>query len=149
MAEIRYIKDDKQGIILPVTHERGVIDSTGVTLETKLSQKQPNLVSGVNIKTINNESLLGPGDIELIADTSSCEQLVNKVTTITSSSTNAQYPSAKGVYDYVYNSMASVYSYPVFEIDSDMHLTMSSLDEVPLSLFSVNQDGHLLITINN
>ena len=33
--------------------------------DTKLSEKQNNLVSGTNIKTINNQSILGPGNIEI------------------------------------------------------------------------------------
>lgn len=41
MAKIRYIKDGGTGdIVLPMTHERGVEDSNGVNLETKLSRKQ-------------------------------------------------------------------------------------------------------------
>lgn len=65
MATIRYIKDENENVVLPVTHERGVIDSQGTNLETKLSGKQDTLVSGTNIKTINNASLLGPGNIEV------------------------------------------------------------------------------------
>lgn len=34
-------------------------------LETGLAQKQDTLQSGVNIKTINNEPILGPGNIEV------------------------------------------------------------------------------------
>ena len=68
MAKIRYIEDKEGGIVLPVTHERGVVDSSGTTLETKLGGKQATLVSGENIKTINNESLLGSGNIEVAAE---------------------------------------------------------------------------------
>ena len=39
-GKIQYIKDpDTNGIVLPVTHERGVVDSSGVNLQTKLAQK--------------------------------------------------------------------------------------------------------------
>ena len=34
-------------------------------LESGLAQKQDTLQSGVNIKTINNEPILGPGDIHI------------------------------------------------------------------------------------
>ena len=64
-----------------------------------LAGKQSTLVSGTNIKTINNESLLGSGNITISADISACELLANKVTSISSSSTDTQYPSAKCVYD--------------------------------------------------
>lgn len=63
MATIRYIKDENENVVLPVTHERGVIDSQGTNLETKLAGKQDTLVSGTSIKTINNESILGNGNI--------------------------------------------------------------------------------------
>ena len=68
-------------------------------LLTEASSKQDTLISGTNIKTINNESLLGSGNITISADTSACELLANKVTSLSSASTDAQYPSAKCVYD--------------------------------------------------
>lgn len=63
MAKIQYIKDKENVTVYPVTHERAVRDSNGVLLETKLAGKQDSLVSGTNIKTINNESILGSGNI--------------------------------------------------------------------------------------
>lgn len=63
MAKIRYVKDREGAIVFPVTHERAVKDSNGVLLETKLANKQQTLVSGVNIKTIRGNSLLGAGNI--------------------------------------------------------------------------------------
>lgn len=103
MATIRYIKDQEEDIVLPVTHERGVIDSNGVNLQTKLAGKQDSLVSGTNIKTINNTSILGSGNISISGGDvpANCEVTDNKVTTISDLSTNIQYPSAKAVYDYV------------------------------------------------
>lgn len=62
-SSIRYIDDQDGNHVFPVTHERAVRDSDGVTLETKLGQKQATLVSGTNIKTVNGASLLGSGDI--------------------------------------------------------------------------------------
>lgn len=63
MSTIRYIDDQNGNHVFPVTHERAVRDSEGVTLETKLGQKQATLISGTNIKTVNGTSLLGEGDI--------------------------------------------------------------------------------------
>lgn len=63
MAKIQYLKNYEDVIIYPVTHERAVKDSNGVLLETKLNNKQNTLVSGVNIKTVKGNSLLGPGNI--------------------------------------------------------------------------------------
>ena len=64
--------------------------------DTLLQEKQATLVSGTNIKTINNYSILGSGNI-------SVEVPSNKVTSLSSASTDTQYPSAKCVYDIVGN----------------------------------------------
>lgn len=64
MAKIQYLKNSNI-IIYPVTHERAVRDSNGKTLETKLTEKQNTLVSGVNIKTIEGHSILGAGDLAI------------------------------------------------------------------------------------
>lgn len=58
--------------------------------------KQDALVSGTNIKTINSSSILGSGNLTL-------EDSTNKVTSISSSSTDTQYPSAKCVYNAIGN----------------------------------------------
>lgn len=81
----------------PTSGSANLVTSGGV--KTAVDTKQDTLVSGTNIKTINNESLLGSGNITINADTSACELLANKVTSLSSSSTNTQYPSAKAVYD--------------------------------------------------
>ena len=46
------------------------LDKTGLTrlwskIITKLGQKQDTLISGTNIKTINGNSILGNGDLEI------------------------------------------------------------------------------------
>jgi len=50
--------------------------------------------ANIRLKTINNEAITGRGNI-------TAETTNNKVTSISSSSTDAQYPSAKCVYDIV------------------------------------------------
>ena len=64
---------------------------------------QEALVSGTNIKTINNESILGSGNITISGggDVSGKEDKSNKVISLSSSSTDTQYPSAKCVYDLI------------------------------------------------
>ena len=58
--------EDKQGDqFFPVTHVDAVIDANGGTVSTLLSGKQNTLVSGTNIKTINNNSILGSGNINI------------------------------------------------------------------------------------
>lgn len=97
-------------------------------LNTALAGKQATLVSGTNIKTINNQDILGSGNITISGGGSNIEHLddeselpanpdpdtlyvidesgsiigestVNKVTSLSASSTDVQYPSAKCVYD--------------------------------------------------
>lgn len=63
---------------------------------TALSSKQDTLTSGTNIKTINSTSVLGSGNFTL-------EDSTNKVTSLSGSSTDTQYPSAKCVYDLIGN----------------------------------------------
>ena len=53
-----YIITDAEGGNLSNYYTKGETD-------TLLGQKQPTLVSGTNIKTINNESLLGEGNIDI------------------------------------------------------------------------------------
>lgn len=65
MGNIIRIKDQNNVDVFPLTHERGVRDSNGTTLETKLGQKQDTLVSGTNIKTVNNQSIVGSGNITI------------------------------------------------------------------------------------
>lgn len=67
---------------------------SGGKLYSNGNEVQEKLVSGTNIKTINSTSLLGSGNI-------STEVTTNKVTSLSSSSTDTQYPSAKCVYDLV------------------------------------------------
>lgn len=93
MIQIRKLNYGQGKQIYPQTHINAVIG---------IENKQDLLVSGENIKTLNGESLLGSGDLQ--------------VTMVT---------------------------YPVFQIDDDMHLTVSSPDSEALSMFSVNTEGHL------
>ena len=44
--------------------------------DTKLSSKQDRLVSGTNIKTINNQSLLGAGNINITGGSPNYRQLI-------------------------------------------------------------------------
>lgn len=61
------------------------------------------LTNHQTLKTINNTSLVGTGNISVVTDVSGKEDASNKVTSstgISSSSTDTQYPSAKAVYSY-------------------------------------------------
>ena len=107
------------------------LTAIGAAIKSALAEKQDKLVSGENIKTVNNVSLLGGGNItiegvgistvtsaqdgtivitltngdEITVDLNHVhpqyENIDNKVTSISSSSTDTQYPSAKAVYDMI------------------------------------------------
>ena len=90
---------------------------TKTEVDTALSGKQATLISGTNIKTINNESILGSGNIDIQGGGASYSagtgiDITNNVisvsgvvetsaitTSVTSASTDSQVPSAKAVYD--------------------------------------------------
>lgn len=73
---------DKQGNrVLPKTHFSCVLDDNGTTLETALQDKQDTLVSGTNIKTINNQSILGSGNITIQGGGSSVQSDWNQTDT--------------------------------------------------------------------
>ena len=73
-----YIITDAQGGDLSNYYTKGETD-------TLLGEKQPTLVSGTNIKTINNESLLGEGNIDIQGGGGS----ITVDTSLDSGSTNA------------------------------------------------------------
>ena len=62
---INTLVDKQEEQFFPVTHVDAVIDSNGNPVSALLAGKQPTLVSGSNIKSINNESLLGSGNITI------------------------------------------------------------------------------------
>ena len=89
----------KQPIIIPLAK---IFSPDNYYIKTEidnlLNQKQNSLISGTNIKTINNESILGRGNIIT-------EIINNKVTSISEQSTDEQYPSAKLLYDMLFEKL--------------------------------------------
>ena len=64
MAYVKQLKDADTGdAIFPVTHIDAVTNGSGSNVGNLLNAKQDNLVSGTNIKTINDNSLLGSGNV--------------------------------------------------------------------------------------
>lgn len=63
--EIKWLKNKLGTKFFPVTHLKAVRDDYNVNLETLLGQKQDILVSGTNIKTVNSQSILGSGNLEI------------------------------------------------------------------------------------
>lgn len=63
--QTRQLLDNEGVAFSPKTNEGSVYDVDGVKLSDKLESKQDKLVSGTNIKTVNNASLLGSGNIDI------------------------------------------------------------------------------------
>ena len=61
MANIKYLQDN-DGQVLPITRDAAVLDENGVGINNSYQKK---LKSGLNIKTVNTESLLGTGNISI------------------------------------------------------------------------------------
>ena len=74
---------DREDLLLGHTVTEGfgwIQDANGDSLQSALDAKQATLVSGTNIKTINNSSILGSGNLSVTADTSSCVHLTGDET---------------------------------------------------------------------
>lgn len=82
MSKIQTIKDKDGNIVYPQTAVQAIYDESGKTLNTVLTDFVKADEAGSSVENVNNNP-------ELIA---------NKVTSIDSSSTDIQYPSAKAVY---------------------------------------------------
>lgn len=62
---VKLLKDKNGTAFIPVVNSDSIITPEGNTLNDLLEEKQDLLTSGTNIKTINNESLLGSGNISI------------------------------------------------------------------------------------
>lgn len=63
---VKILKDENDRQFVPFTTSDAVfINGTDDTIQDALEGKQDTLVSGTNIKTINNESILGSGNIDI------------------------------------------------------------------------------------
>ena len=70
-VNLKMLKDTDGNAFVPFSTTDAVFkDGTNQTVSDLLDEKQATLVSGTNIKTINNESLLGSGNITVIQDMS-------------------------------------------------------------------------------
>lgn len=64
-----------------------------------------------NYLSANNATFIGKGTLENVITGKNLETANNKVTSISSSSTDTQYPSAKAVYDYIQSLNGNEVSY--------------------------------------
>ena len=83
---VKLLKDKDGTAFIPVVNSDSIITPEGNTLDDLLEEKQDLLTSGTNIKTINNESLLGSGNISIQGGGDATDVQVNG-TSITSGDT--------------------------------------------------------------
>lgn len=76
---IKLLKDKDGTAFIPVVNSDSIITPEGDTLNDLLDEKQDLLTSGTNIKTINNESLLGSGNISIQGGGDATDVQVNGV----------------------------------------------------------------------
>ena len=85
-----------------LVNDSGFIDNTELT--TALSSKQDTLISGTNIKTINNESILGSGNINITGGTST-NVLINDSSITVNNIANIK---TNGIYNDTTNKIATM-----------------------------------------
>lgn len=77
------IKDEQGNQVFPITHVSAVLNDNGDNIGEIVSGKQNELVSGSNIKTVNGQSLLGSGNINIYAPSTADINLNGSVITVT------------------------------------------------------------------
>lgn len=123
----------------------GKADTSAVTasINAAVSGKQDTLVSGTNIKTINNESILGSGNITIQGGGSGMtsgevqtmidESISGKVdasavtSSVTSASTDSEIPTAKAVYDAIPTGGTSITIDPTLDSGSTNPVANSAI----------------------
>lgn len=119
---------DKNGTaFIPVVNSDSIITPDGDTLDDLLDEKQDTLVSGTNLKTINNQSLLGSGNIDVSGGGGTPTDVRINGTSITS------------------NSVADIITEGTYNASSNKIATMSDLSSKQDTLVS----GTNIKTINN
>jgi len=83
MANKVKIKDEQGNQVFPITHVSAVLNDNGDNIGEIVSSKQNELVSGSNIKTVNGQSLLGSGNINIYAPSTADINLNGSVITVT------------------------------------------------------------------
>lgn len=74
---VKMLKDKDGTLFVPLVNSDAIIMNGSDTLQDLLDEKQDTLVSGTNIKTINNTSLLGSGNITISSGVDNEVQLYN------------------------------------------------------------------------
>ena len=119
------------------------IDGDISDLETSVSSKQDNLVSGTNIKTINNESILGSGNINISAGGGTMVDMrVNGSSVVDSN--NVGNIATEGTYNASTNKIATMADMPLLGNAKTYYGTCSTASEAAEK--EVNCSGFILET---
>lgn len=133
---IKWLKDKLGTRFFPVTHINAVRDDTGTSLSSMLEAKQDTLVSGTNIKTVNNNSLVGSGNVSIATgDTNVIETVKVNNTALTPDASKAVNISA--VTSFNGSTGAVSYTAPVTSVNGETGaVTLSIPSEVTESTVS-------------
>ena len=130
-----------KGTLENALNGKGYINSTD--LNTALSSKQDTLVSGTNIKTINNNSILGNGNLN-IAGGSATDVQINGTSITSGGTANIITESA---YDNTTNKIATMNDVPstTSELTNDSNFAYTNVD----NNFSAKETFNNAIEVNN
>lgn len=133
---VKILKDENDRPFVPFTTSDAVfINGTDDTIQDVVEGKQDTLVSGTNIKTINNESILGSGNIDIQGGGSSIQ--VSELPTASASELGK-------IYQYIGNDTADYkngYFYKCIKETNIEHLTTTKDTSIPLD-FALNNENY-------
>lgn len=139
---VKLLKDKDGTAFIPVVNSNSIITPEGDTLDALLDEKQDTLISGTNIKTINNESILGSGNITIQGGGSATDVQING-TSITSS--NTANIITKGTYNSSSNKIATENDLPTrvsdLQNDSGFTTNIGTITGVSVNNTSVATSG--------
>lgn len=135
-----------------IKNKPAIPDTNNFATKTELNAKQDTLVSGTNIKTINNQSILGEGNIEIQGgggeqqqadwnqtDTTAVDYIKNKPTNVSAFSNDAGYLTQ-------HQSLADYYTKS--ESDNKFALKFTDVDDIQMvSALPSNPDSRTLYLI--
>jgi len=106
---VKMLKDKDGTLFVPLVNSDAIIMNGSDTLQDLLDEKQDTLVSGTNIKTINNTSLLGSGNITISGGGTATDVQVNGTSIVSSNTANIR---TNGTYNSSTNKIATMSDVP-------------------------------------
>lgn len=117
-----------------------------VEVQSIVASKQDRLVSGTNIKTVDGQSIVGGGNVDLSRFvTATANNLANyylKSDVYTKAEVQQLISSSQGP-----QGLSGNLNWPTFEIDAAMHLQMKTDTASDADHFTIDDEGHLRLII--